>query len=119
MITKETIELLGLGISPIDEKTVLMVGGGLEWVKDNTTFEFDMNNDEDLKTLPYSVRLFLVKFCEINKQRLGVSSESISGLSQSFDNSEMDKKVWQAAVELFSNRLKSRISFIPAQRRWV
>ena len=118
-MTIQQIEALRLGIAPIDDRVVLIVESGLEWVKAHTTLEFDMNNDEDLKTLPSAVRLFLVKFFDVQMLGTGVSSESISGLSQSFDTSDKSALIWQFANELLSPYIKSAINFIPAQRRFV
>lgn len=117
-MTTQQIELLHLGIAPIDDRVTLIVESGLEWVKENTTLDFDMNNDEDLKALPSSVRLFLVKFFDVQMISAGVASESIEGLSQSFDTSDKSAMIWQFAQELLSPYLKSRIRFIAAQRKW-
>ncbi len=117
-MTAQQIELLHLGIAPIDDRVILICESGLEWVKANTTLEFDINNDNDLTALPSVVKLFLVKFFDVNMLSTGVSSESIEGLSQSFDTSDKSAMIWQYATELLSPYLKSGISFIPAQRRW-
>ena len=118
-MTVEQVELLKLGISPIDDRVILIVESGLEWVKQNTTLEFDVNNDEDLKALQPCVRLFLTKFFDVQMLNVGVASESIEGLSQSFNNDDKSALIWQFATELLSPYLKSRIKFIPAQRRFV
>ena len=118
MLTSEQVQSLKLGITPINERTVLIVESGLEWVKANTTLEFDLNNEEDIKALPSCVRLFLMKFFEVNKHRAGVSSESISGLSQSFNSGDLSASIWQFAEELLSPYLKSRVTFIAASSRW-
>ncbi len=117
-MTVRQIELLKLGISPIDDRVVLIVESGLEWVKQNTTLEFDMENDEDLKALPSSVRLFLTKFFDIQQVSVGVTSESIEGLSLSFDTSDKSALIWQFAEELLTPYLKSRIRFVTAEKRW-
>lgn len=115
----QQIELLRLGIAPIDDRVILIVESGLEWVKANTTLDFDINNDEDLKALPSTVRLFLTKFFDVQMISAGVASESIEGLSQSFDTSDKSAMIWQFAEELLSPYLKSRVRFISAQRRFV
>lgn len=117
-MTKEQIELLRLGIAPIDDRTILICESGLDWVKENTNLEFDVNNDEDLKALPSCVRLFLVKFFDIQMLSVGVVSESIEGLSQSFDTSDKSAMIWQFAEELLYPYLKSRVRFVTAQRKW-
>lgn len=117
-MTKEQIANLKLGIAPIDERTVLIVESGLDWVKQNTTLDFDKNNDEDLEALPSCVRLFLTKFFDVQMLGVGVSSESIEGLSQSFSSNDTNALLWQYAQELLSLYLKSRIGFYAAQKRW-
>lgn len=117
-MTTQQIELLHLGISPIDDRVTLIIESGLEWVKNNTTLEFDINKEEDLIALPSTVRLFLVKFLDVQMLSVGVVSESIEGLSQSFDTSDKSAMIWQFAEELLSPYLKSRVKFVTAQRKW-
>lgn len=116
-MTIEQVDVLRLGIAPIDNRIVLIVESGLEWLKENTTLEFDINNDSDLKALPASVRLFLTRFVDINMLSVGVTSESIEGLSQSFDT-DKTALIWQSAEELLSPYLKSRVRFVSAKSRW-
>ena len=117
-MTKQQIELLHLGITPIDDRAIIIVESGLEWVKTNTTLEFDMNKDDDLTALPSVVKLFLVKFFDVQMLSVGVTSESIEGLSQSFDTSDKSAMIWQFAEELLAPYLKSRIRFVTAKKRW-
>lgn len=118
-MTREKIELLNLGIKPLDDRTILTIEAGLEWVKKNTTLEFDINNDEDLKALQPSVRLFLVEYVEIQSLGVGVASENIEGLSQSFHQVKKEDLIWDKASEVFGSDLKSRIKFVAARKKWV
>ena len=118
-MTAEQVRSLDLGIEPIDSRTVLIVESGFEWVLDNTTLEFDINDEEELKALPACVKLFVSKFADINLLDVCVSSESIEGLSQSFDTSDKSAMIWQQAEELLYKYLKSRIQFIPAEKRYI
>ena len=118
-MTTEQIELLQLGIAPIDNRVILTVGSGLEWLQRNTTLEFDMNNDEDLKALPYCARLFLISYFDITTVPTGVASESIGGLSQSFNSTSKKTLIWEAAEQHLQGYLKSGIKFIPAKHKWV
>ena len=117
-MTTEQVRSLKLGIEPIHDRETLIIESGLEWIKQNTTLEFDMNNDEDLKALPSCVRLFLTKFFDIQMLSTGVTSESIEGLSQSFNTGDKSAMIWQFAEELLSPYLISRVCFISAQKRW-
>ena len=117
-MTNQQVESLKLGIAPINDMTILFVESGLHWVLDNTTLEFDMNNDDDLKTLHPNVRLFLIRYIDVMSMRSGISSESISGLSQSFDTTDKSTLLWQYANELLGQWLKSQMTFYQAKRRW-
>ena len=117
-MTAEQVKILNLGIAPIGQREVIIVESALEWIKDNTTLEFDMNNDEDLKALKSCVKLFVIKFFDIQMLSAGVASESIEGLSQSFDNGDKSAMIWQFAEEFLSPYLKSRVRFVTAQKRW-
>ena len=117
-MTKEQVEKLKLGIAPINERTILLVESGLNWVLDKTTLEFDMNDNEDLEALHPNVRLFLVQYFDIMSMTPGISSESISGLSQSFDTTDKTTLIWQYAYEMLGDWLKSQMSFYQAKSRW-
>lgn len=117
-MTVEQVKSLKLGIVPITDRTILIVESALEWVKENTTLEFDINKDKDLKALPSCVRLFVMKFFEINTLGAGVASESAEGLSQSFDTSDKNGMIWQFAEELLSPYLKGRVRFVTAVKKW-
>lgn len=117
-MTAQQIELLKLGIAPIDERTTLIIESGLEWVQRNTTLVFDKENDEDLKALPSCVRLFLVKHFDVNMLSVGVSSESIDGLSQSFSQSGKDALIWDSAYSTLGDYIKSPVRFVTARRKY-
>lgn len=117
-MTLEQVATLKLGISPINERVILIVESALEWVQKNTTLDFDINNDDDLKALPSCVRLFIIKFFDIQMLTAGITSESIEGLSQSYDTSDKSTLIWQFAEELLSDYLVSRVKFVSAVDRW-
>lgn len=116
-MTAEQVKMLGLGIAPVDERVVLVIASGLEWIKANTTLEFDMESTEDLQALPNSVKLFLVKFFDVQMLSTGVASESIEGLSQSFTG-DKNALIWQFAYELLGKYLKSSVRAVPYANRW-
>lgn len=119
MLTNQQVDRLKLGIAPIDDRVILIVESALEWIKANTTLEFDINSTEDLQALPSSVRLFIVKFFDVQMLSVGVSSESIEGLSQSFDTNDKNAMIWQFANELLEPYLKSRVRFVTATKKWL
>lgn len=117
-MTIEQVENLDLGITPINSRNKLIIESGLEWVKENTTLEFDINSGEGVDILPPSVKLFIVKFFDVQMLSVGVTSESIQGLSQSYDTSDKNALIWQLAEGLLYPYLKSRIRFVTAKKRW-
>lgn len=116
-MNQSQLESLGLNL-PSDAQTLLMVESGLQWVLDNTTLEFDINNEGQLKAVPAQVRLFVLKFVETMSISAGVASESIEGLSQSFSTGDKAALLWDIAASLLGKWLVSPVKFIPAQRRW-
>lgn len=84
----------------------------LEWITSNTTF------DVSTEPLPASVELFLSKYIEIMGLRPGVSSESISGLSQSFSG-DISSLLKQYASELIGEEyLCASVRMVIAEDRW-
>ena len=89
-------------------------GAAVEWLTEHTTVD-----TSDITKLSASAKLFIKKFAELNNVQSGVSSESIQGLSQSYDTSDKSALIWQYANELLSGYIKSSITFVPAQRRFL
>ena len=118
MITNEQVESLKLGIAPIDDRVCLIVESAFDWIKENTTLEIDLENEEALKALPACVRLFIMRFFDVMVMTAGVQSESIEGLSQSFSSADKGVLIWQYAEELLGKWLISRVHFVAAQKRW-
>lgn len=84
----------------------------LEWVKKNTTFDIAID------PLPASVEMFISKYEEIMNLRPGVASESISGLSQSF-NGDISALLKQYAAELIGEEyVISDVRVVVAEKRW-
>lgn len=115
-MTIEQVKTLELGIDP-NVQTTIIVESALNWVRDNTTLEFDCNSDDDLKALPANVRLFVLRYLDIMSTSGGVQSESIEGLSQSFA-SDKNSALWDYAEQLLSKWLKSAVKFVPATQKW-
>lgn len=112
-MTKQEIENLNLGISPINSKEELIINAGIEWLEDNTTVD-----TKAIEDFPSCVKLFLVKFYELQKAPTGVTSESIEGLSQSFSNADKNDLVMQYAEELLGKYLVSKVRFVQASPKW-
>jgi hypothetical protein len=111
-MTREQAEKLNLGIAPLDTKSIIIIESGIEWIKENTTLELD------LEALHANVKLFLIHYFDVMSMTAGVSSESISGLSHSFDTSNKDNQIWQYAETTLGPWLKSQMTFCQAKKRW-
>lgn len=84
----------------------------IAWIQQNTTF------DVSIDPLPANVEMFIGKYGEIMGMRPGISSESISGLSQSFSG-DMGTLLRQYAQELLGYEcMKSDLHFMPSVKRW-
>lgn len=115
-MTAEEFQDLGL---PVEAEAQLYVESGLEWLRENTTLKFEIEDMESIKALPSSARLFLVKFCEICTRDIGVTGESVGPMSQSFTADSVSKQTMALARQLLKAYLKSKVKFIPCARRWL
>lgn len=97
----------------------LFVNAALEWIAENTVIDVDPKNPDALDQLPACAQLFVAKYGELMKRRTGVISQSIEGLSQSFDSSgDLSAYIWALANSLLGGYLRSQVHVIPAKRRW-
>jgi hypothetical protein len=102
-----------LPIDTADSEITIMIEAALDWVDENTTLNIDRKAE-----LPNNVKLFVVKFCDLMTQTVGVSSESIGGMSQSFSTRGTAALLADLAYQLFGSAYKGRNRFITAQSRW-
>ena len=96
----------------------LIVKAGLEWLAEHTTIPVDLEKPEEYITLPARAQLFIRKYGELMQRSTGVTSQSIEGLSMSFDSSGHESAVWSLANTLLSGDIKSQVRVFPAKRRW-
>ena len=83
------------------------------WIRQNTTF------DVSIDPLPANVLMFIEKYTELMGLRPGIASESISGLSQSFNTGDIGMMLKQYAQELLGQEyMKSDLHFMPSVKRW-
>lgn len=116
-MTADDVAALNLGIALIDDFAVIAVESAFEWINQNTTLYFDVNNPP--KTVPASVKLFLIKYLDIMSTTGGVSSESIEGLSQSFDTTDKADLLSQFGWNLLGGYMKSEANAVQAVKRWL
>lgn len=117
-MTIEELQVLNLPVEITDESCIY-VESALEWILQNTTYVFNPANVDDVRALPSSVKLFIKHYTDVMNKSIGVTSESLGGMSQSFDTTAIDELLWQYANALIGNRfLKSRVRIVPAKRKW-
>lgn len=113
MLTMEQIENLKLGLT-IDAQTEIMLKAGVEWIENNTIID-----TADIENFPNCAKLFLIKFTEIQNMPTGVSSESIQGLSQSFNTDSKADMIWDIAYSLLGDYIKDgTVRFVCASPKW-
>lgn len=118
MLTREKAEKLSLPIDAESSVDILLVENALAWIADNTTVKVDM---DDLENVQPAVRLFIIRYIEIMQLPMGISSESASGLSQSFDtNKDPAELLISAAEAIFGadNVTAGAVHFVTAKRGW-
>lgn len=115
MMTKTAFLALGL---PVLESDQLYVESGLEWLQNNTTLKFTVEDVDSLKNLPSAAKLFLAKFCEVAKRDVTLASETVGPLSKSYANTGYDRQVFLLARQLLRAYLLPSVQFIPCERRW-
>lgn len=104
----------GLPIDTNNAEVAVMVEAALDWVERNTTLEINREAE-----LPSNVKLFVVKFCDLMGQSVGVTSESLGGMSQSFSSGNgTGFLLADLASQLFGSAYKGRNRFVSAVNRW-
>lgn len=120
-MTLEELKALELPIDA-DKTAALYVGAAVDWLIEHTKLEIDKNNlTESIKALPDGAKLFLCQYGEIMGQSGIVASESVAGMSQSFNTTTSKQALlWQLAIDLIGVKyLKSQIRSVPNTSKWV
>ncbi len=118
-MTAEELNAAGIPIPANDAMALLRAQAALDWMEEHTTLVFDQADAETIEALPACAKLFVVKFSEALRIKSGVTSQSIEGLSQSFDSGEgPDGLIWALAGSLLGRYLKSQCKVYQATRRW-
>lgn len=119
MMTIDDYRKAGILIAGDETAAPLIAEAGLDWMREHTTLEFDKADPESIKTLPACAKLFVVKYAETMRRASGMVSQSIEGMSMTFDSSgDVSDSIMALARTLLSGYLKSQVRFFPAQRRW-
>ena len=117
-MTNGQVNSLNLGITPIDSRVILLIESAFHWINDNTVLNINYNDNEVLSSLSPNIKLFVLKYFDVMSMTAGISSESIEGLSQSYDTTNKSDLIWQFAYELLGEHLKSQMQFVSAKKRW-
>lgn len=117
-MTVEELIAAGIPLSGNDDVTALYAEAALDWMQEHTTLQFDKADIATIEALPATAKLFVVKYSETISMRDGVASQSIEGLSMTFNASDKASLLWQLAKTMLGGYLKSRVRVTPAQRRW-
>lgn len=117
MMTSAELIAAGIPVSVNDSAAVLKANAALEWIVENTTLKVSLEDTKSVEALPASAKLFVCKYMEVVGIKPGVSSQSIEGLSMSFDTTDKSALLWQLASGLLGQYLR-QVRVYPAKRRW-
>lgn len=112
MLTNEQAQRLKL--KPLNDETILLAENALAWINSNTKISVNLDD------VQANVRLFVFKYIDVMDMSVGVTSESIGGLSQSFSTAKKTDMLIELANAIFGeeNVTIGKVTFTPAKRRW-
>lgn len=119
MLTFDDWLNMGIPLNGDDTVASLHAEAALDWMQEHTTLEFDKAKMESIAALPACAKVFIVKYVEVLQRTTGMISQSIEGMSMSFDASEdISTTILKLAQTLLQNYLRSQVQAFPAKRRW-
>lgn len=118
-MTIDEVYEIGIPIENLSRRGTIVVESAFEWILNHTTLEFDKKDIAQLEALPACVKLFVAKFYDIMNLPVGISSESIEGMSQSFTSQQKDDILSEYAEQLLGDSIKSSAVVIQARKKWV
>lgn len=111
-MTGKDFEEAGMALPEPDGESLLMAEAALEWIQSHTKLSLPP------EALPASAKVFVLKYVELMGQGVGVTSESLGGMSQSFASEGRDRQLRQLAASLLGAWMKPTGRVLPGQRRW-
>ena len=118
-MTVEELTALNLPINST-VKTSLYVGAAIDWIIANTTLVIDKENlQTSVAALPDGAKLFICRYYEIMSSDNTVASESIGGMSQTFNSNSKTSLLYELAKELIGEYLKGQVRSVPNVSKWV
>lgn len=117
-MTVDELRAAGILVDDTSELAALLAESALDYINENTTLSVNKDSRESLEALPACAKLFIVKYSALMEAETGISSESLGGMSQSFDTTKRDSLLFDLANSLLGKYMKSQMHFVPASRRW-
>ncbi len=118
MLTLDDFQAAGIPLQGDGQTVLLQANAAAEWLAANTTLSLDPLDAASLQALPSTAKLFIAQFCALVNKPIGVTSESIEGLSQSFSSGDRSNDIWVLADSLLSDWIPSQVGIFPAKQRW-
>ncbi|MDO5397059.1 MAG: hypothetical protein Q4G33_03935 [bacterium] len=119
-MTADEIMDCGIPVDDVSASAILTVESALEYVRANTNLEFDLNDIDSIKALPSCVKLFVVKYNELISRETGIASESIAGMSQSFETGDKDALLYSLLSSLCGQYVNAaQFECVPRIGRYV
>lgn len=118
-MTVEELQALNLPIKAT-ATTCLYVGAAIDWINSNTTLVIDKANlQDDVEALPDGAKLFICRYFEIMSSDNSIASESIGGMSQTFNSNSKTSLLYELAKELIGDYLLGQVRSVPNVSKWV
>ena len=114
----EKLIAAGIPLPSDDAASVLRAEAAFDWMLEHTTLQFDKADMESIEALPACAKLFVEQYADVIKRRVGVASQSIEGMSQSFSTTDKSSEIMQIANSLLGAYMKSPVRVSPARKRW-
>lgn len=119
-MTVQELKELSLPIEANDT-TCLYIEAAIDWVNSNT--KLVINKDDlvnSVGALPAGAKLFLCRYYDVMSVDGTVTSESIGGMSQSFNTTTSKANLlYQLASELMGEYVLGQVHSVPNVSKWV
>lgn len=115
-MTLEDVKEIGILVD--ESSNLLYFESGFEWLLNNTSLEFNIDDIESLKSLPSSAKLFISKYACIIANDFLVTSESVGDMSQNFNQKDIKLLISDLAKSLLNEYIKPNVNVFRVKRKW-
>lgn len=116
-LTDELIAQIGL-TGKLHESDSVVFNAGLEWLSSNTDLQTD--TEDAVLALPASAWAFLWKYVSlIGQSGRVIASESIGGLSRSYQSEDLTAALGKLAEQLLPGHFKGGVRSVSDYSRWI